>query len=89
MAITGGVDDGLLTQFAGVGCGPQCFRAAETFAAMATIPGESGHGATAATKTKICGREISFALHCLVSRFMAEARSFPALVVITPSMPLA
>ena len=77
----------LLTQFAGVGCGPQCFRAAETFAAMATMPGASGPAA--ATKTKICGREISFALHCSASRFVAEARSFPALVVITPSMPLA
>ena len=68
-------DGGLLTQFAGVGCGPQCFRAAETFAAMATMPGENGPAA--ATKTKICGREISFALQCFASRFVAEARSVP------------
>ena len=40
----GGGRDGLLTQFAGVGCGPQCFRAAETFAAMATTVTVAGRG---------------------------------------------
>ena len=78
----GGGRDGLLTQFAGVGCGPQCFRAAETFAAMATIPVASG--AAAAAKTKICGREISFALHCFASRFVAEARRFPLWLRLHP-----